>query len=58
MLGDWVLPFVYNVGFGGFRASVLGWLFMGGLVALEQMTAAQTPNVRSTISRFVPIVRP
>jgi O-antigen ligase len=57
MLGDWVLPFVYNVGFGGFRASVLGWLFMGGLVALEQMTTGQIPNVRSTISRFVPIVR-
>jgi len=34
MLGDWFLPFVYNVGFKGFRASVLGWLFLGGLVAL------------------------
>ena len=38
MLGDWVLPFVYNIGFAGFRASVLGWIFLGGLVALEQMT--------------------
>jgi O-antigen ligase len=37
MLGDWVLPFVYNIGFAGFRASVLGWLFLGGLVAIEQM---------------------
>ena len=35
MLGDWVIPFVYNVGFDGFRASVLGWIFLGGLVALE-----------------------
>jgi len=34
MLGDWVLPFVYNIGLAGFRASVLGWLFMGGLLAL------------------------
>lgn len=33
-LGDWVLPFVYNIGFQGFRASVIGWLFMGGLVAV------------------------
>lgn len=36
MLGDWVLPFVYNVGITGFRASVLAWLFLGGLVVLEQ----------------------
>ncbi len=38
MFGDWVLPFVYNIGLKGFRASALGWLFMGGLVALGQMT--------------------
>lgn len=36
MLGDWVLPFVYNVGLNGFRASLLGWLFLGGLVVIEQ----------------------
>ena len=34
---DWILPFVYNVGFSGFQASVLVWLFMGGLLALEGM---------------------
>jgi hypothetical protein len=39
MLGDWVLPFFYNIGLSGFRASVLGWLFLGGLVALEQMAS-------------------
>lgn len=38
MLGDWVLPFVYNIGLTGFRASVLGWLFLGGLVVVEQVT--------------------
>jgi len=32
---DWILPFVYNIGFRGFQASVLFWLFLGGLVALE-----------------------
>jgi O-antigen ligase len=37
MLLDWFLPFVYNVGFGGFQASVLVWMFLGGLVALENM---------------------
>lgn len=37
LLADVFLPFVYNVGFPGFQASVLVWLFMGGLVALERM---------------------
>ena len=37
MLGDWVLPFFYNIGLTGFRASMFGWLFLGGLVSLEQM---------------------
>jgi len=37
-LGDWVLPYTYNIGLGGFRASVLGWLFLGGVVALEQIS--------------------
>jgi O-antigen ligase len=36
-LGDWVLPFVYNIGLRGFKVSVLAWIFLGGLVALEQM---------------------
>ncbi len=34
MFGDWILPFVYNVGMNGYRASVLAWLFLGGLVFL------------------------
>jgi O-antigen ligase len=37
MLGDWFLPFVYNIGIAGFRSSVLPWLFIGGLVALEHL---------------------
>ncbi|MFO7538972.1 MAG: O-antigen ligase family protein [Chloroflexota bacterium] len=28
-LGDWILPFVYNVGFIGMRASLIGWVFLG-----------------------------
>lgn len=35
-LADWGLPFVYNIGFPGFQASVLVWLFMGGMVAVDQ----------------------
>jgi len=37
MLGDWVIPFVYNIGLDGMRASLIGWMFLGGVVALEQM---------------------
>ena len=37
MLGDWVLPFVYNVGMVGMRSSILGWLYLGGLVALARI---------------------
>jgi hypothetical protein len=40
MLGDWVLPFVYNIGLNGFRSSVLIWLFLGGLVSLERIASA------------------
>ena len=37
LLVDWVLPFVYNIGFTGFRGSLLLWLFLGGLVSIEQL---------------------
>lgn len=41
MLADWFLPFVYNIGFPGFRTSALAWMFLGGLVALEQISSKQ-----------------
>ncbi len=40
-LADWFLPFVYNIGFLGFQASVLAWMFFGGLISLDQI--ARTP---------------
>jgi hypothetical protein len=42
-LVDWALPFVYNIGLEGFRSSVLTWIFMGGLVALEQTASNKAP---------------
>ncbi len=39
LLADWILPFVYNIGFPGFQASVLVWLFWGGTVAVAQWGA-------------------
>ena len=40
MLGDWVLPFVYNIGIFGLRSSIYAWFFLGGLVAIDQMRRA------------------
>ena len=43
-LADWLLPFAYNIGLRGFRASILAWFFLGGLVSLEQI-ARRTESV-------------
>lgn len=37
LLGDWIVPFVYNVGIRGMRSSLLFWVFAGGLVALDRL---------------------
>jgi O-antigen ligase len=44
IMADWILPFVYNIGFPGFQASILVWLFLGGLVGLD---AAAGSNSKS-----------
>ena len=41
-LADWILPFAYNIGLTGFRASALAWFFMGGLVSLEGIARLAT----------------
>jgi O-antigen ligase len=42
MLADWFLPFVYNIGFSGFRAAMYAWLFLGGLVSIERWVRRQS----------------
>ncbi len=37
MLADWFFPFAYNIGFNGYRGAIPAWLFLGGLVSLEQI---------------------
>lgn len=49
-LGDWVLPFVYNIGLTGFRSSILPWIFFGGVIAIEQMLLQ---NSKSQGTNFV-----
>jgi O-antigen ligase len=34
-LGDWLIPFIYNIGMEGFRASVLSWVFLGSLIFIK-----------------------
>jgi len=59
-LGDWLLPFVYNVTLEGLRTSLPAWLFLGGLLALgrradlteRELTAAEywtTPRVLAAV---------
>jgi O-antigen ligase len=36
-LGDWFLPFLYNLGFPYFRSALFLWLFMGGMVAIHMI---------------------
>jgi hypothetical protein len=35
-LGDWFLPFVYNIGFAGLRSSILPWFFLGGFLVIQR----------------------
>ena len=50
-LGDWVLPFVYNVGVKGFPSSILAWVFLGGLAAV--LTVIQRQANASQVSEHV-----
>ena len=50
-LGDWVLPFVYNVGLPGFRASILPWFFWGGAIALDQIYLHSAGGVETNSHR-------
>ena len=41
MLGDWFLPYLYNIGIAGFRSSIFAWIFLGGLLALGRIVDLQ-----------------
>lgn len=44
-LGDWFLPFVYNIGLAGMRSSILFWVFMGGLLGMNMRHSNETAVV-------------
>jgi O-antigen ligase len=49
MLGDWIFPFVYNIGVRGIHASVIGWIFMGGLVVIQQIHSKGKSKIQARI---------
>lgn len=58
MLGDWVLPFFYNVGLRGFPSSMLGWFFLGGLVSLAHMNTLSKFKNRANTQSLEPSFSP
>jgi O-antigen ligase len=48
VFADWMLPFVYNIGFPGFQAAIPFWLFLGGLVSLEQIAGREGEAARGS----------
>ncbi|HOU45130.1 MAG TPA: hypothetical protein PLU04_12475, partial [Anaerolineaceae bacterium] len=36
--GDWLFPFAYTQSIAGFDYSVYNWIFMGVILAMDQMT--------------------
>jgi O-antigen ligase len=61
-LADWILPFIYNLGIGGFRSSLLFWVFLGAAVAMKRIVdrqrsaeaAAVTPVPLFTVAERAP----
>ncbi len=39
--GDWVLPFAYNQGVGGYKYTVYTWLFLGTLISIRHLLPAR-----------------
>lgn len=48
MLGDWFIPFVYNIGLEGFRSSSFSWFFLAAGLAFIYIYPAVQPAERST----------
>lgn len=43
-LGDWHIPFVYNIGIPGFDVAVYGWLLLGAMLALRSFRTNTAPT--------------
>ena len=45
--GDWMLPFAYNQGVGGYKYTVYTWLFLGMLISIRTILRAGQRRVVS-----------
>jgi O-antigen ligase len=54
MLADWFLPFLYNVGIGGFRSGVFAWIFIGGLLAIGRIIDQQEKGKTTPKLSYMP----
>ncbi len=43
--GDWVLPFAYNQGVGGYKYTVYTWFFLGMLISIRAILKRQTQAI-------------
>jgi hypothetical protein len=50
LLGDWIVPFAYNVGLPGFRSSLLFWFFLGGALAVTRLAVPAVAVVDVVLS--------
>lgn len=51
-LGDWFIPFVYNISTSGFRFSIFNWLFLGGLIVLDHFDPGRTKVLYDSTTAF------
>jgi hypothetical protein len=49
MLGDWVLPFAYNQGIGGYGYVAYSWIFLGLLVSVHRLLEAEGRSQESEV---------
>jgi len=43
VLGDWILPYAYNQTINGYKYTVYSWIFLGTLICIRKLHAAQAP---------------
>jgi hypothetical protein len=48
-LGDWFIPFVYNIGIPGFDFAVYGWILAGAMLALYHLKPREPVHAHSNI---------
>lgn len=51
LLGDWIVPFTYNVGIRGLRSSLLFWFFLGGVLSLKRIASAAPTAASCAVAR-------